>query len=141
MDKKLKELLYRSFDSELNAEEKRLLEEALAQSEELRQEKEMITSLRGNIKRSKSTSFNPNFVDRVIEKIQTTEKKDDSQQLFDSLYVFFRPIAIAATVLIIVIAGYNISTTGNFSLEGALGVPEFSVDDVYDPALALVSEE
>ena len=141
MDKKLKELLYRSFDSELNAEEKRLLEEALAQSEELRQEKEMITSLRGNIKRSKSTSFNPNFVDRVIEKIQTTEKKDDSQQLFDSLYVFFRPIAIAATVLIIVIAGYNISTTGNFSLEGALGVPEVSVDDVYDPVLALVSEE
>jgi len=141
MDKKLKELLYRSFDSELNAEEKRLLEEALAQSEELRQEKEMITSLRGNIKRSKSTSFNPHFVDRVMEKIHSIEMKDESEQLFDSLYVFFRPIAIAATVLIIAIAGYNISTTGNLSLEGALGVPEVSVDDVYDPALALVSEE
>jgi hypothetical protein len=141
MDKRLKEILYRSFDSELTAEEKRLLEEALAQSEELRQEKEMITSLRRDIKRSKSTSFNRHFVDRVMEKIHSTEKKDESEQLFDSLYVFFRPIAVAATVLIIAIAGYNISTTGNFSLEGALGVPEVSVDDVYDPALALVSEE
>jgi hypothetical protein len=141
MDKKLKELLYRSFDSELNAEESRLLEEALAQSEELRQEKEMITSLRGNIERSKSTSFNPHFVDRVMEKVHTTEKKDESEQLFDSLFVFFRPIAIAATVLIIIIAGYNMSTTGKFSLEGALGIPEVSVDDVYDPSLALVTEE
>ncbi len=141
MDKKLKELLYLSFDSQLNAEERRLLEEGLAQSEELRQEKEMITSLRGDLKRSKSTSFNPHFVDRVMEKIHSIEKKDESEQLFDSLYLFFRPIAIAATVLIIVIAGYNISTTGNFSLEGALGVPEVSLDDVYDPALALVSEE
>jgi hypothetical protein len=141
MDKKLKDLLYRSFDSELSPEEKRILEQALTQSDELRREKEIIASLRSDIQSCKETSFNPNFVDRVMEKIHSKEQRDESEQLFDSLFVYFRPVAIAASILIIIIAGYNISTTGSFSLEGALGVPEVSVDDVYDPTLALVSEE
>ena len=76
-----------------------------------------------------------------MDSIHSKEKQDEGEQLFDSLFVFFRPIAIAATVLIIIIAGYNMTTTGNFSLDGALGIPEVTVDDVYDPTLALVLEE
>ena len=141
MDKKLQDLLYRSFDSDLNPEEKKRLEEALSRSKELRQEKEMIASLRENIKGNQNTSFSPFFADRVMATIQSVKKDDESEKFFDSLFVLFRPIAIAATVLIIIIAGYNMSTTGHFSLEGALGVPDVTVDDVYDPTLALATEE
>jgi hypothetical protein len=141
MDKKLRDLLYRSFDSDLNQEEKKMLEEALSHSKELRHEKEIIASLRENIAGSKTPSFNPFFADRVMENIHASEQTDENEKFFESLFVFFRPIAIAATVLIIIIAGYNMSTTGHFSLEGALGVPEVTVDDVYDPTLALVTEE
>ena len=141
MDNKLKDLLYRSFDSDLNQKEQKILDEALSQSSELRQEKEMIASLRENIKGSKTTSFNPLFADRVMENLHLSEEADESEKFFESLFVFFRPIAIAATVLIIIIAGYNMSTTGHYSLAGALGVPEVTVDDVYDPTLALVTEE
>ena len=81
------------------------------------------------------------FADRVMATIQSVKKDDESEKFFDSLFVLFRPIAIAATVLIIIIAGYNMSTTGHFSLEGALGVPDVTVDDVYDPTLALATEE
>ena len=141
MDNKLKDLLYRSFDSDLNKKEQKNLDEALSQSKELRQEKELITSLRENIKGSKTTSFNPFFADRVLANIHSAEETDESENFFNSLFVFFRPIAIAATVLIIIIAGYNMSTVGHFSLEGALGIPEVTVNDVYDPTLALVTEE
>jgi hypothetical protein len=141
MDNKLKDLLYRSFDSDLNNKEQKNLDEALSQSKELRQEKELIASLRENIKGSKTTSFNPFFAERVLANIHSAEETDESENFFNSLFVFFRPIAIAATVLIIIIAGYNMSTTGHFSLAGALGVPEVTVDDVYDPILALVTEE
>ena len=141
MDKKLRDLLYRSFDSDLNQKEKKILGEALSHSKELREEKEMIATLRMNIKESKTTSFNPFFADRVIENIHLSEQTDESEKFFESLFVFFRPIAIAATILIIIITGYNMSTSGRFSLEGALGVPEVTVDDVYDPALALATEE
>jgi len=141
MDNNLRDLLYRSFDSDLDQEEKKRLEEALARSKEFREEKEMIASLREKIQGSKTTSFNPLFADRVMTNIHSSENTDESEKFFDSLFVFFRPIAIAATVLIIIIAGYNMSTTGQFSFEGALGIPEVTVDDVYDPTLALVSEE
>jgi len=141
MDKNLQDLLYRSFDSDLNPEEQKMLSEALSQSEKLRQEKEMIASLRENIKGSKTTSFNPFFADRVLENIKSSEQTNENEKFFESLFVFFRPIAIAATVLIIIIAGYNMSSTGHFSLEGALGIPEVTIDDVFDPTLALVTEE
>ena len=141
MDKNLRDLLYRSFDSNLNQEERKLLEEALSQSNELRHEKEIIDSLRQNIEKSKTTSFTPFFADRVMENLHLSEEADKNEKFFDSLFVFFRPIAIAATVLIIIIAGYNMSTVGHFSLEGALGIPEVTVNDVYDPTLALVTEE
>jgi hypothetical protein len=141
MDKNLKDLLYRSFDSDLNPEEKKLLEKALSQSNELRREKEMITSLREDINQSKVTSFKPFFADRVMETIHASKQVNGNEQFFDSLFIFFRPIVIAAAVLIIIMAGYNINTTGQFSLEGALGIPEVTVDDVYDPALAFVTEE
>ena len=141
MDKKLRDLLYRSFDSDLSPEEKKMLEKALALSDELRREKKMITSLREDIGLSKATSFQPFFADRVMETIHSSERINEKEQFFESLFIFFRPIAITAAVLIIIIVGYNINTTGQFSLEGALGIPELTVDDVYDPALALVTEE
>ena len=141
MDKKLKDLLYRSLDSELNSEEKQTLEKALSQSAELRQEKEMITSLREDIWRCKTTSFNARFADRVMNEISLLNQHSENEQFFESLFVFFRPIAIAAVILIMAIAGYNINSTGRFSLEGALGIPEVTVNDVYDPTLAMVLEE
>lgn len=141
MDKKLQDLLYRSFDSNLNPEEKKRLEEALSRSVELREEKEIITSLRINIDRGKTTSFEPFFADRVMEKIQTSKQVDENEQFFESLFVVFRPIAIAAAILIIIITGYNINMTGQFSIEGALGVQEVTIDDVYNPTLALATEE
>jgi hypothetical protein len=141
MDKNLKELLYRSFDSGLDQREKIMLEKALASSKELRQEKEIIESLRQDIHGVKDTPFSAGFADKVMKAITNQRSENETEQFFDSLFVFFRPIAIAATVLIIIIAGYNMSSSGQYSVEGALGIPEVTVDDVYDPSLALVTEE
>jgi len=141
MDKKLKDLLYRSFDTDLDPQEKILLEDALSQSDEFRKEKEMIISLRANLRKGKETSFKPFFAERVMEKIRSSKRVDEDAQFFESLFVLFRPITIAAVVLIIIIAGYNITSTDRFSIEGALGIPEVTVDDVYDPTLALLTEE
>jgi len=141
MDKEIIDLLYRSFDADLSPLEKKLLEEALSQSNELRSEKQIISSLREDLKGEKVTSFKPFFADRVLEKIHSLEQVDENEQFFQSLFVLFRPITIAAAVLIIIIAGYNINSTGHFSFEGALGISEVTVDDVYDPAFALVTEE
>lgn len=141
MDKKIVTLLYRSFDTKLGVEDDRKLSEALSQSEALRIEKERIFSLREKIAHGKQGTFKPFFADRVLEKIHTAEQVPEDELFFNSLYQLFRPIAIAATVLIIIVAGYNISTTGIISLESVFGIPEISLDDVYDPTLSLALEE
>jgi len=141
MDEKIKELLYRSFDETLSPEDDKSLEQALANSIELMLEKENITRLRDQISESQTKHFKPFFADRVLNQIQTSTANQNEETLFDSLFILFRPVAIAATALIIIVAGYNIVSTGQFSLEGAMGMPQVTLDDVYDTSLAVVMEE
>ena len=141
MDEKIKTLLYRSFDTELSPEEEEQLSLALRQSEELRIEKERIAALRDNIISGKSQSFEPFFADRVMGKLYDIENKKEAEFFFEWLFALFRPVAIAATILIIIAIGYNIGSSGQISLEGALAVPEVTLDEVYDPTLTLAMEE
>ena len=141
MDEKLTELLYRSFDGKLNPEELKTLEKGLSESKELRAEKQKIISLRQNIAGQKKNTFKPFFADRVMRKIRLSEQKQEDERFFEFLFLIFRPIAIAAAVLIIVIAGYNISTSGEISIESALAIPDVTLDDMYDSSYALLLEE
>lgn len=141
MDEKLIGLLYRSFDTELHPEELKILEKGLSESEELREEKQKITLLRQNIVGQRKAAFKPFFVERVMNRIELMEKTDEQEILFNSLYKLFRPLAIAAAVLIIVISGYNIISSGEVSIESALAVPEVTLDDIYSPSYALLMEE
>ena len=141
MDEKTRNLLYRSFDEDLTPEEKKGLIEALENSFELKQEKEQIVQLRKNIKEGKASSFKPFFAERVLNRIQASGKNREEETFFNSLFVLFRPVAIAAAVLTIFVAGYNIANSGNVSLEGALAIPEVTLDDAYETSLAVVIEE
>ena len=141
MDEKIKILLYRSFDEDLNPDESKMLEKVLEKSEELQKEKEKITRLRVNINEGKASAFKPFFAERVLNRIQASVNSQEADTFFESLIVIFRPVAIAAVVLIISVAAYNIITSGQISIEGALAVPEVTLDDAYDTSLAVVMEE
>jgi len=78
MDKKIIDLLYRSFDSDLSAEEQHLLEQALRESDALKTEKEKITAIRANLALEKEQSFKPFFAERVMNKIQNVSKIKNS---------------------------------------------------------------
>ena len=141
MDEKLKILLYRSFEEPLSSEEGKMLEEGLKDSFELREEKEDIIRIRGMLQAEKVASFKPFFADRVMNKLEAVLKNKEEDSFFESLFLLFRPVAIAATALIIIAAVYNIASTGQVSLEGAMGIPEVTLDDAYDTSLAAVMEE
>jgi hypothetical protein len=141
MDEKLKALLYRSFEEQLTSEENNLLKEGLKNSSELREEERKISKLRNIIKKEKVSAFKPFFADRVMNEIEAFVKDREEDTFFESLFFLFKPIAIAATALIIIIAGYNITSSGQFSLEGAIGIPEVTLDDAYDTSLAVVMED
>jgi hypothetical protein len=141
MNKKIRVLLYRSFDEDLSQKEKQALEKALSQSETFRAERESIIQMRQSVKKGNISRFQPFFAERVLNRIQTTLQVKAEESFFNSLLVVFRPLAIAAIILIIIISAYNITSSGQISLEGALAVPEVTLNDAYATSLAVVIEE
>ena len=114
MDEKILELLYRSFDSELSQDEQNKLRQALEKSEELKSYREEMLKMRKSLKPNNPQGFGYMFADKVMLKIKNLEEKSTDELFFDSIISVFRPIAIAATFLLIFLISYNvISEKGN----------------------------
>ena len=79
MDKRIRELLYRSFDVSLSREEQHRLEEVLSHSKELREEKKQIESMRRAISESPAPSFQPFLAERVMKRIRQSRKQKGSK--------------------------------------------------------------
>jgi len=133
MNKKTLELLYKSFDSELSREEKRQLEEALAGSDELRQEQERIAAMRESISTGAARSFRPFFAERVMHRISSPgEARNGAQQFFESLQFAFRRVAVVGAAAIILLAAYNFIRIGEVSVAGVFGLPQETLEEVLE---------
>lgn len=141
MNNKMLKLLYRSFDDMLTSKQQQQLEEALLKSKELREEKEQIIAMRTTISDSATQSFKPFFAEKVMRRIRTLQKKQRSQEtFFDSLFYVFKSMAIAATILLILLMSYNILKNNHLSLASAFAEPEVTLEQVFDPTLPLTLE-
>ena len=142
MNKKALELLCKSFDSELSREEKRQLEEALADSSELRQEQERIAAMRESISTGAARSFRPFFAERVMNRIASLDEvKNGAQQFFESLQFAFRRVAVVGATAIVLLAAYNFIRTGEISVAGAFGLPQETLEDVLESPFDTTLEE
>lgn len=141
MNKKDLELLYRSFDGSLTPEEQKQLGEALAGSKALREEKKRIKSLREAISNHAAESFEPFFAERVMQRIERSRQAEKSpDQFFESLFAVFRPVAVGAVVLLIILLSYNMIKSDRLSLASAFAEPEVSLEEAFDPTLAFSME-
>ena len=119
----LKKLLLRSFDDELSAAEKKALEKGLAESQELRDEKAAIETMRttfGNF----SPEFESGFADRVMQKLETTESKKSIP-----LYPIFKRVALSGVAAIIALLFSIYYTDGSLSLDAIYGLYEYAPDE------------
>ena len=138
MNRKILDLLYRSFDDSLTQVEQQRLDQALSDSKELREEQIRITQMRSMISDSSHKSFHPFFAEKVLRRIQ--EQGRVAESFFDSLIDVFRPVAIAATILFIVLLSYNLFKSDKISLSSAFAEPEIRLEHALDPTLTLVME-
>lgn len=110
VDRKKVELLYRSFDSELTEKQRRRLEAALADSAELRGEKDRILDLRKAIAESSGRSFRPGFADRTLARAQSARPTPGAADLlFESFKGVFRRIAVVSVLLLVALAAYSLT--------------------------------
>ena len=138
MNEKLLKLLYRSFDETLTQSEQMQLDDALAKSKELQDERDRIAQMRSMISDDSAQLFKPFFAEKVMRRIREAERRQES--FFESLIEVFRPIAIAVTILFIVLLTYNLFKSEKKSLASAFAEPEIRLEQALDPTLTLVME-
>ena len=140
MSRQALDLLYKSFDAALTENELRVLEKALTESAALRKEKERIEDVRTRIAVTAQHSFYPGFADRIMNQIAREKVENPSDLFFESLITVFRPVAIAALVLIGVFITYNMTATEDISLKGAFAISDVYVEEAFDPIIELTAE-
>ncbi len=133
MKEKLLKLLYKSFDDMLTDIEQQQLDNALVSSKSLREAKEEIMKLRKTISNSAEQSFSPYFADRVMQIIEEPKNNlnDTIDEYFDSLFLSFRRIALAGTVVVLALLVNNFISGGGISLDAALSLQQVSIEDVW----------
>lgn len=131
MDKKIEKLLYRSFDDELNPNEREKLEQALKRSEELRKEKERILAQRQALAAGTASSFEPFFAERVMNKIASPDKKKNGlESFYETLLFMFRRLAIIGAAIGILLLIYNLRTGDILSTDDILYASDFTFEKI-----------
>jgi hypothetical protein len=142
MNKKILKLLYRSFDSQLTRQEQQQLDEALANSRALREERERIISLRNDISSLTVNSFKPFFAERVMQQINRLHNTEQSlYPFFESLWYLFRRVVIAGAVVVIILISHNLWVSHDITLASALGASQPTVEELLKTPFDLILEE
>lgn len=128
---KILDLLYRSFEEELEEKEQKQLEEAIKNFEELRREKGQISVMRKTVSDSAARSFKPFFAERVMNRIIEAEEKERSlAAIYEPLKAVFRRLAIAGAIVMIALIVYNLGIGESFTLDEAFYVSELTLEEI-----------
>jgi hypothetical protein len=142
MNDAMLELLYRSFDADLTPKEQALLDEALAASEDLRTERLRILAMRQDVSRSGVDTFKPFLATRVMARIaESAEREATSERFLGALSHAFRRVVLAGAIVIAGFIIYNITVSDEISLTTVLGVPEISIEEVFEPPTSPILED
>ena len=141
MNKKVLSLLYRSFDDTLTEAEQRCLNEALKTSAALREEKERLSAMRGDVASLAATSFAPGFTERVMRRLDAEPAQTNGgERFFAALIYLFRRVAIAAAVAIVALVVFNLQGGDSLSLESAFGRTEVTIAEVLESPYYITME-
>ncbi|HEX2960965.1 MAG TPA: hypothetical protein VHO43_04190 [Ignavibacteriales bacterium] len=137
---KLEMLLYKSFDAELTEKESELLRLELQNSKEFRNKYNEISRIRHAASQSKdSSSFEPFFEQRVLNKINSAQKKSGYTAAFaESLSFSFRKFAFAASFVVIGLISYNLISGNEYSINSILGKYQTSIEYAFDSTYNLI---
>jgi hypothetical protein len=131
MVKKVKKLLYRSFDEDLSDAEKSNLEKALEGSEELRKDMAEINRQRQALSQNEGVSFEPMFAERVINRLSSPPMLENGLEAFyETFKNMFRKIAIAGAVTMLVLISYNLTIGDQITEEEAFFASDITYEEL-----------
>ena len=121
--RKLKKLLYRSFDAELSEREQRVLNEGLKKFPDLATEKEAVSSLRSHLSQQEG-AFSGGFEKKIMSRIQ----RHGALISAFTIKPTFRAVALSgvAAILVVLISVYFID--GSLSIDSLMGINSYNPD-------------
>ena len=135
------DLVYRSIDSSLISGEQIQLDTALRNDPDLRAEYERLVWLRSLVEEQNSPSIREGFSNRVMNRLSLAPMSTTVLEFQDLLAFMFRRVAVVASVAVILLLTYNLTSSGNVSLPASLGLSEEQYpEDLYDARIALETE-
>lgn len=143
------DLLYRSLDTTLTAEEQNRLDAALRRDSGLREERERLVRIRIQMEGQEPPSFRPGFTSRVMDRLDQESEVHSAPETAvgaaldfqDALPMMFRRVAVAASIAAVLLLTYNLTTSGSVSLTASFGLNgELYPEDLYDARIALETE-
>lgn len=126
MKEDIVDLMYRSFDEQLNAEEQHRLQRALAISPELQLEFEEIKAMRA-VLGDLSVTASETFTDDLMNAIQELEQPG----LIVSLRSLFPKVAAACMLLFLCTTVSIYIAEGSLSTDTILGISDLNPEDAY----------
>ncbi len=141
-NKKISDILYRSFDGELSGKEHELLANALEHFADLRKEQQQITIMRRMIAEKGGGQFVPFFTTRVMQRINSIQAiPDRAAEFFDSLMYFFRRVALVGGIAVIVLFSIQLIQKDTRINLVSDTITEMTLDDVLGSAFSTSLEE
>ncbi|MFC2161012.1 hypothetical protein ACFLRX_05100 [Acidobacteriota bacterium] len=129
--KRILNLLYRSFDTDLSKKKKLRLEKALNESKDLKDEKELIHSRRQAIADSAEKTFRPYFSDRVMAQIAAIEdQKEPLESFYDALFYGFKRLAVVGALIMIVLLFFNVFQGHIISVEEIFFTSDLVMEEI-----------
>jgi anti-sigma factor RsiW len=142
MNERMLELLLRSFDEELSAEEGKELREALAASEALRHEKSRIEKMRKMVSESGADTFRPFFAERVMRRVtEMREARNGVWTLQDWLSRVFRRVAIVGAAVAAGLVIFNLVQADGVSVAAAFGISEVPIEEILELPVESILED
>ena len=129
-NQELLDLLIRSLDTDLNERDRKTVEDALSESEELRNEKEKLIRLR-ELVGSRDFQFNHGFKERVMDNLSSNRNGLGIDFTFvRDLNRIFTRVAITGIAAIVLLLLSIFLTTGSVSFDSLSGAESYSEDNV-----------
>jgi len=134
------DLIYKEIDSELSSEEKNILHKEMKKNPDLADERKKILKVREMITGSAINSFKPFFEEKVMSKINALDGTNELDIFGRFLTIFFKRTAFVSAFIILLILILNVSSGNILSVEAALGLPEMTINEIFDPTTMIVME-
>ena len=126
------DLLLRSFDITLTPTEQQKLDHALRESPDLRKAQEEILQMRNAFSSSAEVSFGQGFTAQVLQRIAARQ-----QSIVFRFETVFRPIAVGALLLVMLLCTYNATRANTVTLTSLLGIHEPTLEQTLGLEAAL----